>query len=415
MKIFISYRRDDSAGYAGRLFDYLTAHFGEKNIFMDVDTIQPGEDFRKAVSNAVGTCDVVLVVIGKQWLSIADAQGRRRLDNPQDWVRVEIASALADPRVRVIPVLVREAGIPGTDELPDDLKELSWRNASELSDTRFQHDARKLIEVIERASGKPGGILAGGRNKSRAVRSLGVVLGLAGLGLIGWLVSYAIGMRSTPGSSTPLVMSTSTGIPAPTSAPAATDAPTAIPSETPTSSVRKFFDNFDNGIDAAIWAVNLNDWSPTDSGGIAAAQIYNGAAMFMGDPGWQDYQVSVNTSSSTGQPTSYFAAVFLRYQDRDNHVQFAFDCDYPASTIVWRYRQNGILTEVNTTRRELGLCRSEPYIILLVVRGNRYAAIVDGQETAFQLDLFTQGQVGLYSGENGGAAAAAFDNFLIEP
>ena len=104
MKMFISYRRDDSAGYAGRLFDYLSAHFGATNVFMDIDTIQPGEDFRKVVSMAVGSCDVVLVMIGKQWAGMTNAQGQRRLEDPRDWVRMEISAALANRRVRVIPV-----------------------------------------------------------------------------------------------------------------------------------------------------------------------------------------------------------------------------------------------------------------------------------------------------------------------
>src|SRR5512143_3857308 len=121
MKIFINYRRDDSAGYALNLYGYLSNHFGEDNIFMDINKIEPGDDFRRALANEVSTCDVVLVMIGRQWLNIKDVRGQRRLDNPGDWVRVEIASALANPRIRVIPVLVQGANVPGTDELPDDL------------------------------------------------------------------------------------------------------------------------------------------------------------------------------------------------------------------------------------------------------------------------------------------------------
>lgn len=192
MKIFISYRRDDSAGYAGRLFDHLAARFGGKNIFMDIDTIEPGEDFRKVVNDAVGTCDVVLVMIGKQWTNVADEKGQRRLDNPRDWVRTEVANALTNPRTRVIPVLVRGASMPGDQELPDPLKELTYRNAIELSDTRFQHDANKLIDVIERVSGKSAKTPAPGKPKSRASKFWGYVLGLAGLGLIIWPVGYAL-------------------------------------------------------------------------------------------------------------------------------------------------------------------------------------------------------------------------------
>ncbi len=134
MKIFISYRRDDSAGYAGRLFDFLAARFGSENVFMDIDTIEPGDDFRKVIANAVQTCDVVLVMIGRQWLTIPGPDGQRRLDDPGDWVRVEVATALANPNVRVIPVLVRGASMPGEHELPGELRELAWRNALELSD-----------------------------------------------------------------------------------------------------------------------------------------------------------------------------------------------------------------------------------------------------------------------------------------
>lgn len=193
MKIFISYRRDDSAGYAGRLFDHLAARFGGKNIFMDIDTIEPGEDFRKVVNNAVGSCDVVLVMIGKQWLTVASEQGERRLDNPRDWVRMEVSSALTNTQTRVIPVLVRGASMPGDNELPADLKELSWRNAIELSDSRFQHDANKLIEVIERVGGKSTKKpVTETKPKSLVAKIFGYLLALIGSGLIIWIVGYGI-------------------------------------------------------------------------------------------------------------------------------------------------------------------------------------------------------------------------------
>ena len=186
MKIFISYRRDDSAGYAGRLFDHLSARFGAKNIFMDIDTIEPGEDFRKVVNNAVGNCDVVLVMIGKQWLSVANEQGLRRLDDPRDWVRMEVSTALTNTQTRVIPVLVRDASMPGNRELPDNLKELAWRNAIELSDSRFQHDANKLIDVIERATGIPKNIQPNDKSSGNVSGVWDYVFGLIILGFIIW-------------------------------------------------------------------------------------------------------------------------------------------------------------------------------------------------------------------------------------
>jgi len=212
MKIFISYRRDDSAGHAGRLFDYLSAHFGADNIFMDIDTIDPGEDFRKAISRAVGTCDVVLVLIGKQWLGMTDAQGQRRLDDPRDWVRMEVAAALANRRTRVIPVLVREASMPDVQELPEGLKELVWRNAMELSDKRFQYDVNKLIQVIERIPGIPersARMQTGEPRKNAATRTWLITLGVGGLCVLIAVIGYGLSMIWSPKGQAPIMTPTS--------------------------------------------------------------------------------------------------------------------------------------------------------------------------------------------------------------
>ena len=99
-RIFISYRRDDSAGYAGRIYDRLAAHFGEDAIFMDVDKIPAGMDFSEVLENEVKSCDVMVVLLGSQWLIIKDAAGKRRLDNPQDFVRIEVATALKSQHSR---------------------------------------------------------------------------------------------------------------------------------------------------------------------------------------------------------------------------------------------------------------------------------------------------------------------------
>src|SRR5687767_2733903 len=127
--IFVSYRRDDSAGHAGRLFDNLAEHFGKDRIFMDIDAIEYGEDFVEAMEKAVSSCKVLIAVIGQNWLS-----GSAKLNNPNDFVRLEIATALRRD-IRVIPVLVQRATMPSPDQLPEDLAKLSRRNAIELSDT----------------------------------------------------------------------------------------------------------------------------------------------------------------------------------------------------------------------------------------------------------------------------------------
>jgi formylglycine-generating enzyme required for sulfatase activity len=151
--IFVSYRRDDSSGHAGRLYDKLVTHFGKDRIFMDIDTIDPGEDFVTLIENAVGSCEILIAVIGRQWLSSADDSASRRLDNPHDFVRLEIATALSRD-IRVIPVLVQRANMPKTQDLPDDLAKFSRRNAIELSDLRWQHDVDQLIAVMERVLAK---------------------------------------------------------------------------------------------------------------------------------------------------------------------------------------------------------------------------------------------------------------------
>jgi hypothetical protein len=150
-RIFVSYRREDSRGSAGRLYDQLAAHFGRDRIFMDVDTIQPGLDFVDAIESAISKTDVLLVVIGPTWLDVTDADGNRRLDNPEDFVRLEVAAALAR-NIRVVPVLVESASMPRASDLPDNLKSLSRRNAVEITHARFYTDTQHLIESLELVS-----------------------------------------------------------------------------------------------------------------------------------------------------------------------------------------------------------------------------------------------------------------------
>src|SRR5579863_2817116 len=130
--IFISYRRDDSEGEAGRLYDDLVRVFGNDAVFMDVSGIHPGKDFRQAIEDNVAQCAVLLAVIGPVWASIIDATGVRRIDQLNDFVRLEIASALKRG-VDVIPLLVHGARMPTPAQLPDDLQNLAYRNSLELN------------------------------------------------------------------------------------------------------------------------------------------------------------------------------------------------------------------------------------------------------------------------------------------
>ncbi len=147
--IFISYRRTDASGYAGALYQALTRRFGKKHVFMDIDTLQPGLDFGHALDEAVSTCDVLIALIGPGWSNAVDGNGRRRLDDPEDFVRIEIATALDRDGIRVIPVLVGNASMPRAEMLPDDLKSLSRRHNFELSDERWEYDVQRLITRLE--------------------------------------------------------------------------------------------------------------------------------------------------------------------------------------------------------------------------------------------------------------------------
>jgi hypothetical protein len=143
-KVFISYRRADSAGYAGRVMDRLDRELGRDLVFMDVDAIPLGTNFSKVLHEEVAKCGVLLAVIGPNWLDVRDEHGNRRLDDPNDFVHIEIAAAL-QRSIPVIPVLLEGARIPKAIELPEDLKELALRNGMEIRHASFQDDMNRLV------------------------------------------------------------------------------------------------------------------------------------------------------------------------------------------------------------------------------------------------------------------------------
>lgn len=145
--IFISYRRDDSSDVTGRIYDRLIQHFGEHAVFKDVDSIPLGVDFRKHLGDSVGRCDVLLTVIGRQWL--IGNMGQRRLDDVRDFVRIELEAALQRD-IPVVPVLVRAASMPSLEDLPETLQSFVYRNGIPVRpDPDFHHDMDRLINGIE--------------------------------------------------------------------------------------------------------------------------------------------------------------------------------------------------------------------------------------------------------------------------
>jgi tetratricopeptide (TPR) repeat protein len=149
-RIFISYRREDTSGHVLALLPALRKHFGDR-IFKDTDNIPPGEDFVKFIKRELDSCSVLLAIIGRDWLKVQDPRlKRRRLDDPDDFLRVEVSTALRSDRIRVIPVLVERGTMPTAADLPADLAELPNRNALELSDARWESDVQLLIQAIQR-------------------------------------------------------------------------------------------------------------------------------------------------------------------------------------------------------------------------------------------------------------------------
>jgi len=150
--IFISYRRIDSAPYAGRLYDRLCGRFGADQVFMDVDDIPPGVDIAAHIGATVGSCEAMIVVIGNEWLTARSTDGHLRMSDPQDLVALEVSRALQQESL-VIPVLVGGANMPKAAELRSDLKALAKRNGVFLSDHEFQRDVDSLIEALESIPG----------------------------------------------------------------------------------------------------------------------------------------------------------------------------------------------------------------------------------------------------------------------
>jgi hypothetical protein len=149
MRTFISYRRDDSSSVVGRIYDYLSEHFGSDAIFKDVDSIGLGADFREEISRALRNSDAVLIVIGQHWLDTTP-EGERRIDDESDYVRIEIETAIQQGK-QIIPVLVEGTKMPSAESLPDEIRELSFLNAlSVRPDPDFRRDIERLIDALDR-------------------------------------------------------------------------------------------------------------------------------------------------------------------------------------------------------------------------------------------------------------------------
>lgn len=147
-RVFICYRREDTAAHAGRLYDAMVARFGERNVFMDVD-LAPGVDFVERITKVVSGCLVLIVVMGRNWATEKDEDGEARIADPTDFVRLEVETALRRPEVTPIPVLVSGARMPKPEDLPPELAPITRRNALELSDARWSYDVGRLNGTLD--------------------------------------------------------------------------------------------------------------------------------------------------------------------------------------------------------------------------------------------------------------------------
>lgn len=299
--IFISYRRDDSSGHVGRLYDALSAHFGRNRLFFDIDHIAPGQDFVSVLEESLNRSSVMIVMMGKRWAGTGKIGGRR-IDDPGDFVRLEVASGLhRGSELRLIPALIQGAKMPGPNSLPDDLKELWRRNAIEMSDLRWHEDVERLIASLERdmTTAAP---LKSAAEEVRKARETTLAPVLAKNPMLTWGAAAAaaivllLGARATFAHKSP---------PAPVAPPAAvvqtrsagtivgipTDDPHAMPShltqaaQTALASGRKWRSDAvltqviaapDSTGDASEFHVQYAFRSPTDGAGLAFAAAASG-------------------------------------------------------------------------------------------------------------------------------------------
>ena len=244
--IFINYRRDDSRGDAGRLYDRLQALYPGR-VFRDVGFLEPGVEWHEAIAKALGDADACVVVIGRRWLAVTDSAGRRRIDNPRDTVRQEIATALNNG-MPIFPVLVGDAEMPAEEDLPLDIQGLAKRNALELSEQSWDDDFKKLVLAIERALGwgpthraEPAAVSSGLRRRattSRVLAASALVLVAIGIGFAAFRTGQFVS-KDTPPARAEMrrAMSRDLDIPV-SSSPREPAAPTPAESRTPAEQPR---------------------------------------------------------------------------------------------------------------------------------------------------------------------------------
>lgn len=236
--VFISYRRGYAQHAAGRLKDDLAEAFDPTTrIFRDIEDIEPGLDFTQSLDKALRSSAVMLVLIGPGWLDLKDAQGRRRLEQPNDWVRLEVATALKRD-IRVVPVLLEGAPLPAAEDLPADLQPLALRQWFELADSRWRGDVQRLVDALAKVPGMERRVVPGPTPAPQPAppappapkSNLKTLLTGTSLGVVGLLVVAGLFFEE---QAEPLFMPDVVPAPSPVSAPS--PAPSLAPAPAPTA------------------------------------------------------------------------------------------------------------------------------------------------------------------------------------
>ena len=361
-RIFINYRRDDSIGTAGRLRDRLAQEFGSKSVFMDVDNIPAGVDFASYLDCQVAACNLFLAVIGPDWLGAKDATGRRRLDDPADYVRVEIAAALARD-ITVVPILVDGARMPTAEQLPDSLKPLVRRNAVEMRNTQFGRDADALTKKVREALGS---------RRAKPGRWIMVAGAVAALLLAFWIGLDRIGMPVwVPRPGVTASPQTSGQAPGP-------------------------FKTMAGALDQGRWHKRAGNGGARFVAGALEVYTHQGSVLMAADDSLirQDFTYSIRTELVSGPTQLGFGLVF-GMEDPDNYFLFA---KRTAGDYRLTHRQGGedhVL--LPWTASDLITPVSRPQTLQIVSEGAFVTLLADGHRLQqVRVDREPMGSVGLF-------------------
>ena len=408
-RIFISYRRADSAAYAGRLFDRLRSHFGQTEVFMDLEAIEAGERFEQVIVERARAAKVLIALIGKDWLTL-QSDGARRLDDPHDLVVREIETALQAGAL-VIPVLAGKTEMPARHQLPARIAALAERNAIELSDARFHDDVGRLIKVIERAAPD-----ARRRPIVRWTMAAAAVVMAIAAGI--WLMRP--GSTPTTADAKPAAKPAEqvTSAPPPT-APAPVAAPTGPMSWEQIKALPVIYsESFDSATVVDVWkpaAPPSPPWTEELKGARYCASNSTSDTgihyiqLGVGQNDLRDAPVFVRVQVEARNPTEFAGGGVLYRFDEAARSYYSFILSPQGDTTFWRRGKEGMSKLYSGTAK--GAAPGKPTLIGMAARGDRFYLFVDEVLVATVDDAELRGgRIGVIAMSKG---RFCFDDFTV--